>query len=103
MEGGFHQIRMGRFHSGAMIRKAWYFLGVTFAVTCSTEGLVLWWLGGVSALSEVGYGLGAILLLFVVCMYVPTLAEGLRAAMGGLPPVDGRPVLTSNRGDGTAL
>lgn len=57
-----------------MRRKAWYFLGLTFGITWIIEGLAIRWFGDFSTLNDVGTGLGVITLIFIGCMYVPTLA-----------------------------
>lgn len=57
-----------------MTRKAWYFLGLTFAITWTIEGVAIWWIGDFSSLNQIGSGMETIVLIFVGCMYVPTLA-----------------------------
>jgi len=57
-----------------MCRKAWYFLILTFALTWSIEAAAIRWIGDFSTLNEVGTGLSFMTLIFVGCMYVPTLA-----------------------------
>jgi membrane protease YdiL (CAAX protease family) len=57
-----------------MTQKAWYVLGLTFAITWAIEGITLQSLGGFSALNDVGPGAGIVMLIFLGCMYVPTLS-----------------------------
>lgn len=57
-----------------MSRKAWYFLGLTFALTWVIEGIAIQWFGDFTTLNEVGSGLGVTTLILVGCMYVPTVA-----------------------------
>lgn len=60
--------------SSGMTRKAWSFLGLTFALTWLIEGIALRWMGDFSTLNAVGSGLGLVMLVFIGSMYVPTLA-----------------------------
>ena len=57
-----------------MTRKAGYVLGLTFAITWAIEGVALQWIGDFSSLNEVGPGAGTVVLIFIACMYVPTLS-----------------------------
>jgi len=57
-----------------MSRKAWYFLGLTFALTWLIEGVAILWIGDFNPFNQVGPGPGTITLILAFCMYVPTVA-----------------------------
>ena len=57
-----------------MLRKDTLFLLLTFALTWSIEFAAIAWIGDFSTVNQPGSGFPFILLIFIACMYMPTVA-----------------------------